>query len=153
GTGREAEDRSPRALRFERDPKMTTLVLAEQDAGELKQATANAVTAALSLGGPVHVLVAGAGCAPAAKTAATLAAVGKVLLADDPQLGEALAEPLAALILNLASAYDAFVAPATSTGKSVMPRVAALLDVMQVSDVIAIVSPNTFDRPIYAGNA
>jgi electron transfer flavoprotein alpha subunit len=132
---------------------MTTLVLAEQDAGELKQATAHAVTAALALGGPVHVLVAGAGCAAAAAAAAKLAGVDKVLHADDPQLAQQLAEPLAALILSIAADYDALIAPATSTGKSVMPRVAALLDVMQVSDVIAIVSPNTFDRPIYAGNA
>jgi len=133
---------------------MTTLILAEHDGGTLKEATAKALTAAKALGAPVHVLVAGGpGSRPAAEAAAGLDGVEKVLLAEDASLAHALAEPLAALIVSLAPAYDALVAPATSVGKNVMPRVAALLDVMQLSDVVAVEGPDTFKRPIYAGNA
>ena len=132
---------------------MTTLLLAEHDGATLKDATGKALTAARAMGGDVHVLVAGQGCRAAADAAAKLDGVTKVLLAEDAALAHALAEPLAALIVQLAPAYDAIVAPATASAKNVMPRVAALLDVMQVSEVIAVVSPDTFKRPIYAGNA
>jgi electron transfer flavoprotein alpha subunit len=132
---------------------MTTLLIAEHDNASIKDATAKALTAAAQLGGPVHVLVAGEGAKAAADAAAKLAGVEKVLLADDAAYGHALAEPLAALIAKLSDGYDAIVAPSTTTGKNVLPRVAALLDVMQVSDVSAIVSPDTFERPVYAGNA
>ena len=132
---------------------MTTLLIAEHDNASIKDATAKALSAAAQLGGPVHVLVAGEGAKAAADAAAKLAGVEKVLLADDAAYGHALAEPLAALIAKLADGYDAIVAPSTTTGKNVLPRVAALLDVMQVSDVMKIVSPDTFERPVYAGNA
>ena len=132
---------------------MTTLLIAEHDNASLKDATAKALTAASQLGAPVHILVAGQGAKAAADAAAKLSGVEKVLLADDAAYGHALAEPLAALIVKLAGNYDAIVAPSTTTGKNVLPRVAALLDVMQVSDVSAIVSPDTFERPVYAGNA
>jgi len=132
---------------------MTTLLIAEHDNASIKDATAKALTAAAKLGAPVHILVAGQGSKGAADAAAKLAGVEKVLLADDAAYGHALAEPLAALIVKLAGAYDAIVAPSTTTGKNVLPRVAALLDVMQVSDVSGIVSPDTFERPVYAGNA
>ncbi len=132
---------------------MTTLLIAEHDNASIKDATAKALTAASQLGGPVHILVAGQGAKGAADAAAKLAGVEKVLLADDAAYSHALAEPFAALIVKLAGAYDAIVAPSTTTGKNVLPRVAALLDVMQVSDVSAIVSPDTFERPVYAGNA
>jgi len=99
------------------------------------------------------VLVAGAGCRAAADDAAKLAGVEKVLLADDPRYDHLLAEPVAALVVALAGPYGAIVAAATTTGKNVMPRVAALLDVMQISDVTKVVAPDTFERPIYAGNA
>ena len=105
------------------------------------------------MGGDVHVLVAGGGCKAVADAAAKLDGVTKVLLADAPAYQHALAEPLAALIVSLAGAYDAIVAPATTNGKNVMPRVAALLDVMQVSEVIKVIAPDTFERPTYAGNA
>src|SRR5919112_6819040 len=132
---------------------MTTLLLAEHDNASLKDATTKALTAARALGEPVHVLVAGANCRPAAEAAAKLDGVEKVLLANDARYDHALAEPTAALIVSLAASYNAVVAAATTTGKNVMPRVAALLDVMQVSDIIKVVSPDTFERPIYAGNA
>ncbi|WP_454655555.1 electron transfer flavoprotein subunit alpha/FixB family protein [Bosea beijingensis] len=132
---------------------MTTLLIAEHDNASIKDATAKALTAAAKLGAPVHILVAGQGAKGAADAAAKLAGVEKVLLADDAAYSHALAEPLAALIVKLASNYDAIVAPSTTTGKNVLPRVAALLDVMQVSDVSGIVSPDTFERPVYAGNA
>jgi len=132
---------------------MTTLLIAEHDNATLKDATAKALTAAQALGAPVHILVAGQGAKAAADAAARLAGVEKVLLADDAAYGHALAEPLAALIAKLADGYDAIVAPSTTTGKNVLPRVAALLDVMQVSDVTKVVSPDTFERPVYAGNA
>jgi electron transfer flavoprotein alpha subunit len=132
---------------------MTTLLIAEHDNATLRDATAKALTAAKALGGDVHVLVAGSGCRAVADAAATLDGVGKVLLADAPAYAHGLAEPLAALVLSLAGAYDCIVAPATTAGKNFMPRVAALLDVMQISDVLKVVAPDTFERPIYAGNA
>ncbi len=132
---------------------MTTLLVAEHDNASLKDATAKALTAAKALGQPIHVLVAGANCRPAAEAAAKLEGVDKVLVADDGRYDHMLAEPMAALILALSGSYEAFVAPATTTGKNIMPRVAALLDVMQVSDITRVVSPDTFERPIYAGNA
>ena len=132
---------------------MTTLLIAEHDNATLKDATAKALTAATALGEPVHVLVAGAACRPAADAAAKLAGVDKVLLVDDVRYDHLLAEPTGALIASLAGPYNAIVAAATTTGKNVMPRVAALLDVMQVSDIIRVLSPDTFERPVYAGNA
>jgi electron transfer flavoprotein alpha subunit len=132
---------------------MTTLLIADHDNTALKDATAKALTAASALGGGVHVLVAGKNCGPAAESAAKLDGVAKVLHADADQFEHQLAEPLAALIVSLAGSYDALVAPATTGGKNVMPRVAALLDVMQISDISAVLAPDTFERPIYAGNA
>jgi electron transfer flavoprotein alpha subunit len=132
---------------------MTTLLLAEHDNKVLKDATAKALTAVKALGGDVHVLVAGKGCKVVADAAAKLDGVKKVLLADAAPYEHHLAEPLAALIVSLAGSYDALVAPATTSGKNVMPRVAALLDVMQISDVTKVLGPDTFERPIYAGNA
>jgi electron transfer flavoprotein alpha subunit len=132
---------------------MTTLLLAEHDNKVLKDATNKALTAAKAMGGDVHVLVAGQGCKAVADAAAKLDGVQKVLLADAPIYDHMLAEPTASLIVALAGPYDAIVAPATTAGKNVMPRVAALLDVMQVSDIIKVVAPDTFERPIYAGNA
>ena len=132
---------------------MTTLLIAEHDNASVKDATNKALTAAKALGAEVHVLVAGKGCKAAAEAAAKLDGVAKVLLADAAAYEHQLAEPLAALIVSLAGAYDALVAAATTNGKNTMPRVAALLDVMQISDVIKVVGPDTFERPIYAGNA
>ena len=132
---------------------MATLLLAEHDNKSLKDATNKALTAAKQMGGDVHVLVAGSGAKGVADAAAKLDGVAKVLLADAAPYEHALAEPLAALIASLAGNYDAIVAPATTTGKNVMPRVAALLDVMQISDVTKVLGPDTFERPIYAGNA
>ena len=132
---------------------MTTLLIAEHDNNALTEASRRALTAASGLGADVHVLVAGKDCRPAAEEAARLAGAAEVLIADDDALAHHLAEPTAALIVSLAPAYDALVAPATSFGKNVMPRVAALLDVMQISDVTKVVAPDTFERPIYAGNA
>ncbi|OQW57366.1 MAG: electron transfer flavoprotein subunit beta [Proteobacteria bacterium SG_bin9] len=134
---------------------MTTLLIAEHHHEVLKDATNKALTAAAQLGGDVHVLVAGGGqgTKAAADAAAKLKGVGKVLLAADPIYEHDLAEPLAALIVSLAGSYDAIVAPATSRFKNVMPRVAALLDVMQVSEITKVVAPDTYERPIYAGNA
>ncbi|KLK95093.1 electron transfer flavoprotein subunit beta [Microvirga vignae] len=132
---------------------MTTLLIAEHDNAHLKDATHKALSAAKALGAPVHVLVAGANARAAAEAAAKLDGVEKVLLADAPAYEHMLAEPTAALIVSLAGSYDALVAPSTSNGKNIMPRVAALLDVMQVSDITKVVSPDTFERPIYAGNA
>ena len=132
---------------------MTSLVLAEHDNAKLNEATAKTVAAASKLGGDVHVLVAGKAASAVAAEAAKLTGVTKVLLAESDALEHALAEPLAALIVSLAASYDALLAPATSIGKNVMPRVAALLDVMQISDAIEILGPDTFRRPTYAGNA
>ena len=132
---------------------MPALLLAEHDNKSLKDATNKALTAAKALGGDVHILVAGKGSRGVAEAAAKLDGVKKVLIADGVQYQHMLAEPLAALIVALAPAYDAIVAPATTTGKNVMPRVAALLDVMQVSDITKVLGPDTFERLIYAGNA
>jgi electron transfer flavoprotein alpha subunit len=132
---------------------MTTLLVAEHDNKSLKDSTNKALTAAKALGQPVHVLVAGKGCRGVAEAAAKLDGVSKVLLADGAAYEHMLAEPLAALIVALAPSYDAIVTPATTTGKNVMPRVAALLDVMQISDIVKVIAPDTFERLIYAGNA
>lgn len=132
---------------------MTILLLAEHSNTALSPETAKAVSAVAQIGGDIHVLVAGANARAAAEAAGQLAGVTKVLLADDASLEHQLAEPLGALIVSLAGGYDVLAATASSTGKNVMPRVAALLDVMQVSDVLAVVGPKTFKRPIYAGNA
>ncbi len=132
---------------------MASLVIAEHDNKTLKDATAKTVAAAKELGAPVHVLVAGADCGAVAEVAAKLAGVEKVLLANDPQYAKMVAEPMEALILSLADGYDAILAPATTNGKNYMPRVAAKLDVPQISEILSVQSADTFTRPIYAGNA
>jgi electron transfer flavoprotein alpha subunit len=132
---------------------MPTLLLAEHDNNSLKDATNKALTAAKALGSDLHILVAGHNCKAVAAAAVKLGGVAKVLLADAPAYEHMLAEPTAALIVALAGPYETLVAPATTTGKNVMPRVAALLDVMQISDIVKVVAPDTFERPIYAGNA
>jgi electron transfer flavoprotein alpha subunit len=132
---------------------MPVLLLAEHDDKSLKDATSKALTAARQIGGEVHILVAGHDCRPAAEAAAKLEGVTKVLLADAPVYEHMLAEPTAALIVSLAAPYEAILAPATTNGKNIMPRVAALLDVMQISEISKVVAPDTFERPIYAGNA
>jgi electron transfer flavoprotein alpha subunit len=132
---------------------MTVLVIAEHDHGTLKGATLNTVTAALACGGDVHVLIAGHNAQGAAASAAQISGVAKVLLADGPSLGEGLAENVAAQVLAIASGYSHLLFPATAEGKNVAPRVAAKLDVAQVSDVSKVISADTFERPIYAGNA
>src|SRR5438105_5753429 len=132
---------------------MTILLIAEHDNATLSSQTAKALSAALQIGADVDVLVAGKGAKAAADAAAKLNGVRKVLLAEADELSERLAEPFALTVLSLAGLYDTFVAAATSMGKNVMPRVAALLDVAQVSEVIEVVSPDTFKRSIYAGNA
>ena len=132
---------------------MTALVIAEHDHGSLKAATLNAVTAALACGGEVHVLVAGHNAAAAAQAASQVAGVAKVLHADAPQLAEQLAENVAAQVLALAGPYTHLLFPATAHGKNVAPRVAARLDVAQISEITKVIGPDTFERPIYAGNA
>ena len=131
---------------------MSVLVYAEHDNASLKDATLAVVTAAGKLG-DVHVLVAGSGCSAAAEAAAKIAGVAKVLVADDAAYGAQLAENVAPLVAGLMAGYDAFLAPATAHGKNIAPRVAALLDVMQVSDILTVDGPKTFTRPTYAGNA
>jgi Electron transfer flavoprotein, alpha subunit len=132
---------------------MTILVIAEHDNAELKGATLNTLAAAAKIGGDVHVLVAGHGARAVAEQAARAAGVTKVLLADAPQLADGLAENVAAQVLAVAGGYGHILFAATAAGKNVAPRVAAKLDVAQVSDIIAVESPDTFQRPIYAGNA
>jgi len=132
---------------------MAVLVLAEHDNASLKPSTLNAIAAAQKIGGDVTVLVAGNACENAAQAAAQAAGVAKVLLADAPQLKNQLAENVAAQVLAVADGYSHILAPATAFGKNVLPRVAAKLDVAQVSDIIGVESPDTFTRPIYAGNA
>ena len=132
---------------------MAILLIAEHDNATLSDQTAKALSAASQIGGDVHVLVAGKDANAAADEAAKLDGVSKVLLADDAALAERLAEPMAALIVSLADGYDTIIAPSTTNGKNILPRVAALLDVMQVSDIVEVVSADTFKRPIYAGNA
>ena len=132
---------------------MSVLVIAEHDHGTLKGATLNTVTAALACGGDVHVLVAGHNAAGAAQAAAQIAGVSKVLHADGATLGEQLGENVAAQVLAVASGYTHILFPATAHGKNVAPRVAAKLDVAQISDITKVVAADTFERPIYAGNA
>jgi electron transfer flavoprotein alpha subunit len=132
---------------------MSILLLAEHNNQSLSEQTARALTAAIQIGSDVHVLVAGKGADAVAEQAAKLQGVARVLIAEADELENALAEPLAELIKNLATQYTTIIAAATSVGKNVMPRVAALLNVAQVSEIIEVVSPNTFKRPIYAGNA
>ncbi len=132
---------------------MAILLLADHDNAHLSDQTAKALTAASKIGSDVHVLVAGSNAKAAAEQAAKLSGVTKVLVAEDQTLANNLAEPLAALIVSLAGSYEAIVSAATSVGKNVLPRVAALLDVAQVSEIIEVVSADTFKRPIYAGNA
>jgi electron transfer flavoprotein alpha subunit len=128
------------------------LVIAEHDNKQLKTGVANTVAAASKIGADISVLVAGSGCAEAAAAAATITGVTKVLIADAPQYAVALAENLAALVVSMAKNYTHILAPATGFGKNFMPRAAALLDVAQVSDISAVVSPDTFVRPTYAGS-
>jgi electron transfer flavoprotein alpha subunit len=132
---------------------MTILVIAEHDHASLKAVTRNTLTAAVKIGGDVHVLVAGSNAAEAARQAAGLAGVAKVLLVDAPHYASQSAENLAALVVSLASGYSHILAPASVFGKNFLPRVAGLLDVAQISDIVAVQSPDTFVRPIYAGNA
>ncbi|VAW06165.1 Electron transfer flavoprotein, alpha subunit [hydrothermal vent metagenome] len=131
---------------------MTSLVIADHDNVGLKDSTLNAVTAATELG-DVHILVVGSGCAPVAEAAAKVAGVSKVLLADSADYEHPLAESMAPLVVGLADGYDAILVAATTTGKNFMPRVAALLDMSQISDIISVESADSFKRPIYAGNA
>ncbi len=132
---------------------MTTLVIAEHDNLSLKGSTANTVTAATQCGGDVHVLVAGFNCGAAAEAASKLAGVSKVLVADAAHFADGLAENIAAQVLAVAAGYDHILAPATAYGKNIAPRVAASLDVAQISEITKIISADTFERPIYAGNA
>ncbi|WP_353644540.1 electron transfer flavoprotein subunit alpha/FixB family protein [Mesorhizobium sp. WSM2239] len=132
---------------------MAILLIAEHDNASLSDQTAKALTAALKIGSDVDILVAGKGAKAAADAAAKLQGAKKVLLAEADELEQRLAEPLAALVVSLAGNYDTIVAPATSAGKNVAPRIAALLDVSQISEIIEVIAPDTFKRPIYAGNA
>lgn len=132
---------------------MTVLVIAEHDNQSLKGSTLNTVTAAVQCGGEVHVLVAGAGCDAAAAAAAGIQGVAKVLVADAPQFADGLAENVAEQALAIANTYSHILAPATAYGKNILPRVAARLDVAQISEISKIDAPDTFERPIYAGNA
>ncbi len=132
---------------------MSNLVIADHDAGGIKAATLSAITAAQQIGGDIHVLVAGQNCGAAAAAAAKIAGVSKVRVADAAQYANALAEPMAALIVSIAGDYSHILQAATTQGKNTLPRVAALLDVAQISDISAVVSADTFVRPIYAGNA
>jgi electron transfer flavoprotein alpha subunit len=132
---------------------MVALVIAEHDNGSLKGATHHTVTAAAQCGGEVHILVAGSGCGAAAEAAAQIAGVSKVLVADAPHFADGLAENVAEQILAIAGSYSHILAPATAYGKNILPRVAAKLDVAQISEITKVDSPDTFERPIYAGNA
>jgi electron transfer flavoprotein alpha subunit len=132
---------------------MAILLIAEHDNASLSEQTAKALSAALKIGSDVHLLVAGKGAKPAADAAAKLKGATKVLLAEADELEQRLAEPLAALVVSLAANYDTIIAPATSSGKNVAPRIAALLDVAQISEIVEVIAPDTFKRPIYAGNA
>ena len=132
---------------------MTNLVIAEHDNVSIKAATLNTVAAAQKIGGDIHVLVAGHNAQAAADAAAKIAGVSKVLLADAPQLEAGLAETVEATVMNIAKDYTHILAPATAYGKNITPRIAAKLDVAQISDITAVDSPDTFERPIYAGNA
>ena len=132
---------------------MSLLVIAEHDNASLKTATLNAITAAAKIGGEIHILVAGSNCGAVAEQAAKVAGVSKVRVADAAHYGDQTAENLAALIVANAAGYSHIIAPATSNGKNTLPRVAALLDVAQISEIISVVDADTFVRPIYAGNA
>jgi electron transfer flavoprotein alpha subunit len=132
---------------------MAILLIAEHDNASLSEQTAKALTAALKIGSDVDILVAGKGAKAAADAAAKLQGAKKVLLAEADELEQRLAEPLAALVVSLAGGYDTIIAPATSAGKNVAPRIAALLDVAQISEIVEVIAPDTFKRPIYAGNA
>ena len=132
---------------------MTTLLIAEHSNDGLSEETAKAMAAAAEIGAPVDVLVAGKGCQAAADAAAKLDGAAKVLMVEADELAAQLAEPMAALIVSMADSYDTIMAPATTSGKNILPRVAALLDVMQVSEITAVKGADTFERPIYAGNA
>jgi len=132
---------------------MTVLLLADHNNAGLGNTTPKAIAAAAQLGSDVHVLVAGDGCGPAAEAASKLEGVAKVLIAEAPHLANHLPEEVAALVVPMMASYDVLMAPATAATKNIMPRVAAMLDVMQISEITAVVSPNTFERPIYAGNA
>jgi len=132
---------------------MASLVLAEHDNTHLSDATAKTVTAAAAVSMPVHILVAGANCGAVAEAAAKLAGVEKVLVADDALYAHMVAETMETLLLSVADKYDAVLAPATTNGKNILPRVAAKLDVPQISEILKVVSADTFERPIYAGNA
>ena len=132
---------------------MAALVLAEHDNAEIKAATLNTVTAATEIGGDIDVLVAGSGCTAAADQAATIDGIRKVLVADDPAMANRLAEIVAPLIVSLVGDYSHVLVPADTFGKNILPRAAALLDVQQISDIVAVESADTFKRPIYAGNA
>ncbi|RTL61823.1 MAG: electron transfer flavoprotein subunit alpha/FixB family protein [Hyphomicrobiales bacterium] len=132
---------------------MTSLLIADHDNKTLGAGTAKALTAAKALGGDVHILVAGAGIGAVAEAAAKLEGAAKVLVADAPQLANQLAEEVTALVMSIAGQYQAILAPATASGKNFMPRIAALSDVMQISEITKVVAPDTFERPIYAGNA
>jgi electron transfer flavoprotein alpha subunit len=132
---------------------MTNLVIAEHDSASIRAATLNTIAAAQKIGGDVHVLVAGHNAQAAADAAAKIAGVSKVLLADAPQLEAGLAENIEATVMNIAKDYTHILAPATAYGKNIAPRIAAKLDVAQISDITAVDSPDTFERPIYAGNA
>lgn len=131
---------------------MSILVIAEHDNASLKGATLNTLTAAAAIGGEIHLLVAGSDCGVAAKEAAEVAGVAKVLVADNTVYAHQLAENVAALAIEIAADYDVVLAPATGNGKNILPRVAALLDVQMISEIISVESPDTFKRPIYAGN-
>ena len=132
---------------------MASLVLAEHDNEALKDATHKTVRAAAQISTPVHILVAGENCGAVAEAAAKIAGVEKVLLADAAVYAKQLAEPMQALILSVAGGYDAILAPATTNGKNILPRIAAKLDVPQISEILKVISPDTFERPIFAGNA
>ena len=132
---------------------MGILIVAEHDNSGLKTATLNTVAAAREIGGDVDMLVAGSGCGAVAEAASLVAGVSRVLITDSPELAHYLAENMAPLVTGMASGYSHLLAPATTFGKNLMPRVAALLDVSQISDISAVVSADTFERPIYAGNA
>src|ERR1700689_483395 len=132
---------------------MSILIIAEHDGAQLKSGTLNAVTAAQKIGGDMELLIAGSNCKAAAEAAANISGVAKVLLADAPHYGDQLAENLANLVLSIAGGLTHILTPAPAFGKNVLPRVAALLDVAQISDIVAVVSPDTFVRPIYAANA
>jgi len=132
---------------------MVALVIAEHDNGSLKGATHHTVTAAAQCGGEVHILIAGSGCGAAAEAAAQIAGVSKVLVADAPHFADGLAENVAEQVLAIAGGYSHILAPATAYGKNILPRVAAKLDVAQISEITKVESPDTFERPIYAGNA